>query len=175
MESIRHAGRIRIRSFRLADDGRIPNHPSWPLLVYEEVLAVPSASAWEGLFTRNGWGGTWRNGIFSYHHYHSTSHEALGVARGQARVAFGGEEGVECEIGAGDLAILPAGTGHCLLESSSDLLVVGAYPQGQEDYDLCTGETDERPEALRRIQAVARPATDPVYGPEGPLSEHWRA
>ena len=142
--------------------------------MYENALPDPSAEAWEALFEGNDWRGTWRNGIFSCHHYHSVSHEVLGVARGEARIAFGGEEGMVQDISAGDAALLPAGTGHCLLEASGDFLVVGAYPRGQEDYDLCTGQPGERPDALERITDAARPATDPLYGSDGPLTGHWR-
>lgn len=165
---------VDVRTFRLGDDGQIPNHPRWPLVVYRGALPETEdpAAACEALFEENGWGGTWRNGIFSYHHY-STSHEALGVVRGQARVAFGGENGVEAAVRPGDVAVLPAGTGHCLLDSSSDFLVVGAYPRGQEEYDLCTGEPGERPDALERIRVVPRPDADPVYGSDGPLLQHW--
>lgn len=165
------------RTFQFEDDGQIPNHPRWPLVVYKNVLPEGGdrAAACEELFHKNGWGGTWRNGIFSYHHYHSTSHEVLGVVRGEARVAFGGEQGHELEISAGDVAILPAGTGHRRLSSSSDFLVVGAYPRGQENYDLCTGEPDERPEALERIREVPLPDADPVYGSKGPLLDYWSA
>ena len=35
----------------------------------------------------------WRNGIYPYVHYHSMIHEALGVARGRAKVRFGGDNG----------------------------------------------------------------------------------
>ena len=54
----------------------------------------------------------WRNGIYPYVHYHSMIHEAMGMARGRAKVRFGGENGQEIEIVAGDVVILPAGTGH---------------------------------------------------------------
>jgi uncharacterized protein YjlB len=62
--------------------------------------------------------------------------------------------------------------GHRNLGSSRDFLVVGAYPEGQS-WDLRTGEPDERPEVLENISKVPLPETDPVFGDEGPLHEHW--
>ena len=163
-------------TFQLEDDGQIPNHPRWPLLIYRSALPETDdlAAACEALFEESGWGGTWRDGIFSYHHYHSTSHEVLGVARGTARVVFGGDEGVELDLEQGDVAVLPAGTGHRRLHASRDFLVIGAYPPGQENYDLCTGAPDERPEVLERIRAAPRPDSDPVYGSDGPLLRRWK-
>ena len=82
----------RIRTSRLgvwtfADDGRIPNNPALPLLVYRNAVELPErdpASALECVFTENDWPAAWRYGIFSFHHYHSTAHEVLGVYRGRA-------------------------------------------------------------------------------------------
>lgn len=167
---------LHFAAYHFADDGAIPNHPTWPMLVYQGVFqpdAVDPAAAAEGFFTANGWGDTWRNGIFAYHHYHSTAHEALAICRGIAQVRFGGEGGVTLTVQAGDVVVLPAGTGHKRLSAGNDLLVVGAYPPGQP-VDLQRGAPDERPQVLENIQHVPLPTTDPVYGEHGPLVVHWR-
>ncbi|MEW6637254.1 MAG: cupin domain-containing protein [Actinomycetota bacterium] len=163
-----------VREHRFDDDGRIPNNPRLPLLIYAGVLHEPDdPSACESLFRENGWGGFWRDGVFSYHHYHSTAHEALGVVGGSARLALGGEGGIVVEVGAGDVVVIPAGVGHRNLGSSPDFLVVGAYPRGQS-WDLRTGEPDERPEVLENIRNVSLPESDPVFGAGGPLIARWR-
>ena len=102
-----------------ADDGSIPNNPRLPFLVYRNAIdlsGTPDPEAViEKTFARHGWGEMWRNGIYPYVHYHSKIHEALGIARGRARVRFGGVGGEVLDLVAGDVAVLPAGTGHqCL-------------------------------------------------------------
>jgi len=168
--------RTQPRTIRFADDGEIPNNPTLPLLVYPGVLELTRfsdpAAAFEALFELNGWSGCWRNGIYDYVHYHSRTHEALGIARGRARVRFGGRGGREIELSAGDAAVLPAGTGHHCLSASPDLLVVGAYPP-DGTYDECTG-TEDRQQALRTISQVPQPDRDPVLGEEGALLQAWR-
>jgi uncharacterized protein YjlB len=166
--------RPEVRKYLFKDDGRIPNNPTLPLLVYSEALPATGGlpSICEVLFRNNGWGGSWRDGVFTYHHYHSTAHEVLGIVRGTARITLGGEAGVTVEVAKGDVVVIPAGVGHRNLGSSTDFLVVGAYPEGQS-WDLRTGEPDERPEVLENIRKVPLPGTDPVFGDEGPLHEHW--
>ncbi len=163
-----------IESYRLDDDGRIPNNPALPLLVYR--AAVPAdrdaAALFEMRFAEYGWRGAWRNGVYDYHHFHSTAHEVLGIARGEARIRFGGENGPCIRVGAGDAVVVPAGVGHKNEGASDDLLVVGAYPAGQKP-DLCTGAAGERPGVLDAIRRVALPAADPIYGDEGPLRAYW--
>src|SRR5690242_17928430 len=111
------------------DDGIVPNN-AMPFLVYKQAVDVANdhpEKTIEGLFGTNGWGDMWRNGVYDYLHYHATVHEALGVARGHALVRFGGDRGKEIEVAPGDVAILPAGTGHQCVWASQDFSVVGAY------------------------------------------------
>lgn len=165
----------KIRSFLLSDDGTFPNHRDWPLLIYPAALPLTTddpAGAVEKTFLHNGWNRTWRNGIYPFHHYHSNTHEVLGVFRGAASVQFGGPDGVKLELLAGDVALLPAGTAHRNIGSSNDFGVVGAYPRGPA-YDMCYGRPGERPRALRNIAAAAKPETDPVFGWNGGLCERW--
>jgi uncharacterized protein YjlB len=157
------------------DDGLVPNNPL-PFLVYKGAIAVDNAQpekTIEGLFGANGWGEMWRNGVYDYLHYHATVHEALGVARGHARVRFGGDQGEVFEIAAGDVAILPAGTGHQCLSASDDFCVIGAYPPGPK-MQITRPTPDNHVKALKTIPAVKLPESDPVMGEKGPLVKLWR-
>lgn len=166
---------VDIREHLFEDDGRIPNNSELPLLIYPQVLEEDdlSPSRCKELLVQHGWGGAWVNGVFSYHHYHSTSHEVLVVVGGEAHLTFGGPEGETVEVEAGDAVVIPAGVGHCNEGSSGDFSVTGAYPRGQESYDLRTGEEDERPEVLDNIRNASLPETDPLFGEEGPLLRYW--
>ncbi len=157
---------------RFADDGRFPNS-ALPLLVHRAALPADPA-AMERTFAANGWSNSWRNGIFDYHHFHSTSHEVLGIAAGEVRVAFGGPAGREVTVRAGDVVVIPAGVAHRNMGQSADLLVVGAYPGGS-DYDLRRGDPAEHAAALRAIAGVPVPHSDPVAGPHGGLTRLWTA
>ena len=157
------------------DDGLVPNNPM-PFLVYKQAIDLADdhpEKTIEDLFQANGWGDMWRNGIYDYLHYHATVHEALGVARGTARVRFGGDHGREVEVAAGDVAILPAGTGHQCLSASSDFSVVGAYPPGAK-MEVTRPTPENRRKALKTIPEVKLPNTDPVRGESGPLIKLWR-
>lgn len=166
---------VQVQEYLFEDDGRIPNNPNLPLLLYPRVLyeAEQQPSRSKELLAKNGWGGAWVDGVFSYHHYHSTSHEVLCVLSGRASIALGGPEGETVEVQAGDVVVIPAGVGHRNGGSSGDFSVVGAYPRGQESYDLRTGEEGERPEVLENIRDVPLPEADPLFGEDGPLLRHW--
>jgi uncharacterized protein YjlB len=162
-------------AFVFADDGLVPNNPM-PFLVYRGAVGVDNAEpekTIEDLFGANGWGDMWRNGVYDYLHYHATVHEVLGVARGHARVRFGGDKGKEFELGAGDVAILPAGTGHECLSASSDFSVVGAYPPGPK-MQITRPTPDNHAKALKTIPQVPLPKSDPVTGADGPLVRLWK-
>lgn len=164
-----------IETFVLADDGTFPNS-HLPVVLYRQGIALapnkPAASI-EERYHDQGWDGTWRNGIYSFHHYHSTAHEVLGIASGTVRVQLGGPDGKALELEAGDVVILPAGVAHRNLGGSDDLVVVGAYPPGQQ-WDLLKGGPNDRPEADRNIAQVPLPQTDPVLGDHGPLISLWQ-
>ncbi len=164
-----------IVSMNLKDDGAIPNS-RFPLLVYVGVVKQPAgndlAALFEEIFESHDWGGTWRNGIYTYHHYHSTTHEVLGVFKGSATVQLGGERGIKQKITVGDVIIIPAGVAHKNLGASSDFGVVGGYPGGAA-WDMNYGQPDERPAVDENIARVLFPKADPLYGSSGPLLRHW--
>ena len=166
---------MQISLHQFADDGDIPNS-RLPLILYAGAIdagAGDLAPAFEALFRGNGWGGGWRNGIFPFHHYHSTAHEVLGIAAGEAEVRFGGEGGTTVQVRAGDAVLIPAGVGHKRLSGTPDLLVIGAYPAGQRA-DLMREGAEDTTGIRQRIAAVPMPRADPVAGAGGAMLDCWK-
>lgn len=166
--------RLSIHPVQLADDGLIPNN-RLPLLHYRQAfdLGNDGAETVEAVFHGNGWGDSWRNSVYSYHHYHSTAHEVLGCYRGSATIQFGGENGATVEFAAGDAVLIPAGVAHKKLDEKDGFSVVGAYPPHQS-HDMCYGKKEERPQADANIARVPLPDTDPVCGKTGEgIHQHW--
>lgn len=156
------------------DDGKIPNN-KYPLLLYRNAFKErgDKGAVWlEQKFLSNNWSNSWRNGIFDFHHYHSITHEVLGIYSGTALVHLGGEDGSKITVKAGDVIIIPAGVGHKNLDSD-DLGVVGAYPGGMM-WDMKYGKAGERPEADQNIAAVPLPSQDPLLGKSNGLPAIWK-
>jgi uncharacterized protein YjlB len=177
-EDLERAVRQRLpKEYRFKESGLVPNHPSWPLVHYRSVVrfakGIDPAALFEDLFKRNGWADSWRNGVYDYLHYHSRIHEVMGVARGSAVVQFGGVSGRKLRVKAGDVVILPAGTGHQLVSASKDFLVVGAYP-ATGTYDVCKPGEKAYEKSVKSVPRVPQPRKDPVYAKEGTLLALWK-
>ena len=164
------------QTFLLSPNREIPNHRYFPVIIYRQLLNKfhpHKAEHFERVFRANGWRGIWHDSIYPYCHFHSNAHEVLGVARGQVEVELGGAEGRTLKLRAGDVMLLPAGVGHRRVRNSPTLLVVGAYPAGQQNYNICQSLRECR-DAKKRIATVALPTSDPFFGPSGPLMRLWR-
>jgi uncharacterized protein YjlB len=166
---------VQPEQFPFKDDGVFPNSPL-PLLLYRRAIitdAEDPASIFEQRFAENDWTNSWRDGVYSFPHYHSTSHEVLGVYSGTATLRLGGEHGKNVEVNAGDVIVIPAGIAHQNIGADDAFGVVGAYPDGHE-WDLLRGLPGERPKADHNIAALPTPENDPIYGAEGPLRRIWK-
>jgi len=153
---------------RFALSGGMPNHPHLPALLYRGAVAPQAGpAAQETLFARSGLPPQWRDGVYDFHHFHSAAHEVLGIAGGGARLLLGGPSGQAVTVTAGDVVLLPAGTGHRLLEATDEFLVVGAYPPGQ------SADIERGPATLAMIKRIAM-LPFPNCGPVGPDETYER-
>lgn len=127
----------------------------------------------KNIFERNNWTSSWDAGIFTYHHYHSTTHEVLGIYSGSATIQLGGDQGPKLLLEKGDVLIIPAGVAHKNLDEEHAIGVIGAYPDGRE-YDMNYGKPGERPQTDQNIAKLPIPDTDPLTGAVGELPKIWR-
>jgi uncharacterized protein YjlB len=166
---------VQPQSFVVKGDQFFPNS-RLPILLYPNVLDIPVLLAGQSvkkLFEDNNWKNTWKQGIYTYHHYHSITHEVLGVFKGETLLLLGGENGITIFVQQGDVLVIPAGVAHMNLGKEDDVTCVGGYPDGRE-YDMNYGKAGERPKADNNIAATPLPATDPVFGKNGPLLKLWK-
>jgi uncharacterized protein YjlB len=163
-----------LKKLQLEENGNFPNNSKLPVLLYKNVFGNNvSPELIEKTLFENNWRGSWRNGIYSFQHYHSTAHEALGVYSGWAEVQLGGPESEIVRIEKGDLVVLPAGTAHKRINSGDGFAVVGAYPDSQS-WDMNYGKTEEVQPAKENISKVSLPENDPVFGKNGKMFEFWK-
>lgn len=163
-----------VEHWRLEPHGWVPNNPRLPVLFYKTALTPKRdrnlETEFDSLFDMNGWPVQWHDSVFDFHHYHSTAHEVLGVSGGHAEIIIGGPNGRVVGVQAGDVLVLPAGTGHCRMSSDSAFRVVGAYPPGQKFDIRRENPTQADKEAIARLPF---PASDPVTGVGGQLTRLW--
>lgn len=161
--------------FYFEGDGITPNN-SLPVLFYQQVIPPGIADAadyLEQLFITNHWTNNWRDIVLAWNHYHSSTHEVLGISKGSIKLHLGGKQGIVVEAQQGDVLILPAGVGHYSLEPDSDYEVVGGYPEGRS-WDMIYDEPEKYQAAVKAIDSLPLPATDPILGADGPLVRLWK-
>ena len=154
--------------------GHFPNNQRFPALIYQiKTKTVVDVSSYQDIFAGNNWMNSWINGIYSFHHYHSNTHEVLGILSGTAQIQLGGPSGNQFKIETGDIIIIPAGVAHKNMKNSTGFTCIGAYPDGKE-WDMNYGKPHELEPSIQNIQKTGRPKTDPLFGPDGPLMEYWQ-
>ncbi|WP_375452346.1 cupin domain-containing protein [uncultured Devosia sp.] len=147
-------------------DGMLPNS-RFPLLVHRNGIAGGGEDAVRERLRSNDWFNNWSYpGIYTYHHFHSTTHECLGVAQGWMDVVLFGPGGLSLRVQAGDVIVLPAGVSHCMVGQSDDIVMVGGYPEGRDWDNMQQAHTTEdlRRAAAKRIMMLPIPARDPATG-----------
>ncbi|PZQ45346.1 MAG: hypothetical protein DI551_07575 [Micavibrio aeruginosavorus] len=165
---------MKIETFMFESDKDIPNNPDLPVLVcWNAATSSRMAKYFESCFDQNGWAGIWTDTVYDYTHFHPNAHEVIGVSMGKGRIQIGGEKGRAFDLNAGDMLILPAGTGHRRIGQSPEFQAVGAYPWGQENYETARNAADMAG-TLARIKEVELPRRDPLFGFDGPLLDHWK-
>jgi uncharacterized protein YjlB len=162
------------KAYSFTDDGIIPNN-ALPIILYPNVIDLADCSDWlEKTFIKNNWLNNWRDIVLPYDHFHSNTHEVLGLGWGSVSLKIGGANGQVFHLSAGDVVIIPAGVGHYSVSEHSNYQMVGGYPNGHA-WDLKTGlEPGERAQILQAISEVKLPEKDPIFGHEGLLFDKWK-
>ncbi|WP_131783376.1 cupin domain-containing protein [Legionella gresilensis] len=152
-----------------------PNNAQYPLLIYKQVFKFANQSPEEiqHYLKQNHWINSWVDSIYSYHHYHSNTHEALVIIAGDCKVQIGGDSGNIYNIAKGDVIIFPAGVSHKNISASPDFKCIGSYPN-DVDYDVNYGRADEHPRVDMNIKKVGLPKADPVFGNDGLIFNYWK-
>lgn len=154
---------------------RIPNTSiqSKPLMIYHKAFDATPTELTQHLEKVGEVVPQWTYSMYNTTHYHSTTHEVLGVVSGRARLCFGGDENpdrFEPTVERGDMIIVPAGVGHRLLNEldahEEAFKMVGAYPP-RKHWDMCYGEPGDEGKA-KDIEKLPWFRLDPLYGKDGP-------
>lgn len=165
-----------VKTFYTEENKPFPNN-SLPVLYYPKAVVnvldeSDSAQNVLDLFEKNGYTNGWVNGIFSYHHFHSNTHEVLACIAGTANIQLGGPGAQMYVFSKGDVLFLPAGVAHKRINASNDFTIVGAYPDGLEP-DMQKGKAEDYEAIKESIKSVKQPKCDPVEGKDGAVLKYW--
>ncbi|CRG89686.1 hypothetical protein PISL3812_06725 [Talaromyces islandicus] len=171
-------------SFRPPSDIKVSQHhiPAWkripntsihnkPLLIYHSAFTASASQLSARLKEIDVVIPQWQYSMYRQSHFHSTTHEVLGIISGRACLCFGGEENparVQPVVQAGDLIVVPAGVAHQLLQDlDGDFDMLGSYPHGKH-WDMCYGvESEDEAQITKAIAQLAWFDRDPLYGDDG--------
>ena len=162
-----------IITYFFENDGDIPNN-ILPVVIYKNVLQHVDQKDLELLFCQNRWGNNWHDIILTEDHFHSNTHEVLGLKSGHARLKLGGEKGEIVTVEKGDVIILPAGIGHFSVDNSLEYQFVGGYPNGADWNLKFSLKKEESSSVLAEIASIPLPKKDPVFGDNGQVFEYWK-
>jgi len=163
---------LTIITFYFNNDGVIPNN-TLPVLMYKNGLNDTVQADLESTFKKNGWTNNWKDIILPYDHFHSNTHEVLGLIKGKARLMMGGKNGQEVIVERGDVIIIPAGVGHYSLDNSIEYQFVGGYPNGA-NWDIKVSLKENEATIMEEIANIPIPNTDPIFGENGPIVDYWK-
>src|SRR3979409_727800 len=99
----------KIPHYTILDNGIFPNSVL-PVLLYKASFQLSNGRSpvlMENVFKENDWSNSWRNGIYTYNHYHSITHEVLGIYAGDCHILLGGDSGIQILLEKGDVIIIP--------------------------------------------------------------------
>jgi uncharacterized protein YjlB len=161
-----------VKTYFFKSDGTIPNS-HLPVIIYSNVCESADCADWfEAKFQENNWLNNWRDIILPYDHFHSNTHEVLGVGFGNVSLKIGGNNGVVLALNSGDVIIIPAGVGHYSISKGIDYQIIGGYPNGLL-WDMHTDLKENSMQIIENISNVKLPNNDPIFGKKGPLIDIW--
>jgi len=162
-----------IITYYFENDGDIPNN-ILPVVIYKNALQHVENKDFEFIFCQNGWSNNWHDIILTEDHFHSNTHEVLGLKSGQSRLKLGGKNGEIVSVETGDVIVLPAGVGHYSVDNSLEYQFVGGYPNGADWNLKFSLKKEDGLSVLAEIATIPLPEKDPVFGADGPLFEYWK-
>ncbi|KAJ6256610.1 hypothetical protein Dda_8475 [Drechslerella dactyloides] len=166
------AGSITLEKHQIPSHGLIPNTAphGLPFTVYRSAFpASTPPEVVEKTLKGNGWSPAWRYPMYKTSHFHSTTHEALVVIAGAAELLVGGDDNPDAAsvtVRRGDAMFMPVGVAHRLVREvdGREFTMVGAYPDGAEQWDMCYGREGED-DVREKVKDVAgQTVSDPVLG-----------